>query len=260
MTITSAQNQAVKMLKTLKTKKGRLQQGTFLLEGAKPLMEAVASGAAIRRIVATPAAAEQYAALLPVNTPVLFLQPQVFDTVCDTVNAQGIAAEVELFKTSMANAMGKRFLLMLDTIADPGNMGTIIRTADAVGVDCILYNEGCVDIYSPKVVRSTMGSIFHVPCVACDKAFTVIEPLKAAGTVFLAAHLQGKNYFAAQTPQGSICLMIGSEAHGLQPEVAQKADYWVKIPMAGKAESLNAAVAAGILLYDIYQKRSGGAV
>ena len=135
-------------------------------------------------------------------------------------------------------------------------MGTIIRTADAGGFNAVIATKGCVDFYNPKVLRSTMGSIFHIPVVCCDKLSSIVNHLKSKGIKIYASHLQGiENYYNMNIAYNS-AFIIGNEANGISKENTLLADVLVKIPMLGKAESLNASVAAGILIYETVRQRS----
>ena len=154
------------------------------------------------------------------------------------------------------NIEEKQIFVILDGLNDPGNMGTIIRTAEGAGVSMILTNKECVDIYNPKVTRATMGSLFRVPVKNCQNLVETIKYLKSKGIVMYGAHLNGKEYFADDALNESVCIFIGNEARGLSEEISNEADKLIRIPMMGKLESLNASVAAGILMYEARRKIS----
>ena len=135
-------------------------------------------------------------------------------------------------------------------------MGTIIRTAEGAGVKLVIMDSKCVDIYNPKVVRSTMGSIFRVPFIIADNLKEVIEIMKKKGIEAYAAHLNGDEYYEESTFSNSSIIMIGNEAKGLSDEISGMADKLIKIPMDGELESLNASVAAAILMYEARKKRN----
>jgi len=171
----------------------------------------------------------------------------------DTVTPQGVIAIVRMranLKVSDYDFVGNKNILVLDRVRDPGNMGTIIRTAEGAGVDLILMHKECVDIYSPKVTRSTMGSLFRVNICISDDLPKDINFMRSKGIKTYAAHLNGAYYDENEAFSESSAIMIGNEANGLSDEVSKCADKLIKIPMCGKLESLNAAVAAGVLMYE----------
>ena len=145
--------------------------------------------------------------------------------------------------------------LLLDGIQDPGNLGTVIRTADACGADAVFLSKGSVDLYNPKVLRATMGSLFHVPVFQNIDLHALSEKMQAKQIPLYAAHLKGDRYPYALPLQDACAFLIGNEARGLSEDAAALCDAWVKIPMPGQAESLNASVAAGVLLYEVVRQR-----
>lgn len=183
------------------------------------------------------------------------VENEVFKRICDTITPQGILAVVkkkELLIKDMLEAQSQngKLFLMLEDIQDPGNLGTIIRTAEGAGVSGIIMSDKTVDIYNPKVVRSTMGSIFRVPFIYADNLVDMADTLIDSGIKLYAAHLMGsRNYFEMDFSEPS-AFMIGNEGNGLSSALTEKADELVKIPMFGKIESLNAASAATILMYE----------
>ena len=138
---------------------------------------------------------------------------------------------------------------------DPGNLGTVIRTADACGADAVFLSKGSVDLYNPKVLRATMGSLFHVPVFQNIDLHALSEKMQAKQIPLYAAHLKGDRYPYALPLQDACAFLIGNEARGLSEDAAALCDAWVKIPMPGQAESLNASVAAGVLLYEVVRQR-----
>ena len=145
-------------------------------------------------------------------------------------------------------------ILFLDGLQDPGNMGTIIRTADAFNIDGIILGQGSVDPYNLKVVRATMGSIFRVPLYICDNSLETIMGLKTRGFNLLATSLEGSLIYDSDF-KGKIISVIGNEANGVSPDILKEADKCIKIPMPGNAESLNAGVAASIIMYEAMRSR-----
>ena len=143
----------------------------------------------------------------------------------------------------------KSCIVVLDRLQDPGNMGTIVRTGEAAGISGIIMSKDSADIYNPKVIRSTMGSIFRVPLAIVDDLATAVDTLKDNGITTYAAHLKGELYNSGSLTK-DCALLIGNEARGLSEEISAKADKLIKIPMHGKVESLNAAIATAILMYE----------
>lgn len=185
----------------------------------------------------------------------------VFRQISDTVTPQGILAIVQMPEYSRkqvvaGNAGGiydTAKLLVLEDIQDPGNMGTILRTAEGAGMSGIVLTKGCVDLFNPKVVRSTMGALFRVPFYICEDLVQEIEMLKQQGFSFYAAHLQGEMDYSQPSYEGKLGILIGNEANGLRDAVAELADVKVKIPMEGELESLNAAVSAALFVYEVHR-------
>lgn len=187
------------------------------------------------------------------RAPKIFQVPrELMEHMSDTKNSQGILAVVRQKKYT---ELPGDFFLILDTLQDPGNMGTIFRTAEAAGVDGILMNRDCVDVYSPKVVRATMGAMFRMPFMVSDDLPAEIQRMKSEGVQVYAAHLRGtKNHWDFDYRQPT-AFMIGNEGNGLQDAIADLADTYLRIPMMGHTESLNAGVAASVLMYEALRQR-----
>ena len=187
------------------------------------------------------------------------LSDAVFAHVSATKTPQGILAVVRRRTYEMADVLGPdpahAHVLVLDDLQDPGNLGTIFRTAEAAGVTGLILSSGCVDIYNPKTVRSTMGAVLRMPFLQVeDVAGTIIE-LKKAGIRTYAAHLGGDRIYVEADYSSGCAFLIGNEGNGLRPEVAECADQRIIIPMQGQAESLNAAVAASVLMFEVSRQR-----
>ena len=145
--------------------------------------------------------------------------------------------------------------MVLENLQDPGNLGTILRTGEGAGVTGILMSSGCVDLYNPKVIRSTMGSIYRMPFCYTDDLKQSLAELKAAGVTLYAAHLRGTGTYDGQSYRTPTGFLIGNESRGLTGETAELADVYIKIPMCGQVESLNAAVASAVLMYEANRQR-----
>ena len=189
---------------------------------------------------------EAYAALLNRCETVL-LPAHVLAAVCDTKTPQGIAAVVRVHHTAR---LGKR-LVALDGVQDPGNVGTILRTADAAGFDGVLLSEQCADVFSPKVLRATMGSVFRMPMLLTAALPQELTRLAGEGYSILSSQLDGTPFYERQGVAEWFVLVIGNEGNGVSPAVQATATHRLRLPMRGGAESLNAAVAAGIMMYEL---------
>ncbi|MBQ7584428.1 MAG: RNA methyltransferase [Lachnospiraceae bacterium] len=179
-----------------------------------------------------------------------------FVKLADTKHPQGVLAVVRQRKYEIRDIAGGELYIILDTIQDPGNLGTIIRTAEAAGAAAVIMNKGCADIYSPKVVRSTMGSIFRIPFIYAEDLSEPIREIKKAEVTVYAADVSGVS-ISEEKPEKRRAFIIGNEGNGISEEVLKLADRIVSIPMAGKVESLNAAVSAAILMFNFIQGGKG---
>ncbi len=262
--ITSANNNMVKEVKSLKQKKNREEKGRFFIEGLRFVSEALEESWQIETIILSDSFClnESNKQLISLISDRKFncytVTDKIFGELSETSTPQGILAvmQTKMFEISDIIKAGS-FMVILDSIQDPGNLGTIIRTADAAGAGGILMSKGCVELFNPKVLRSTMGSVFHLPIVVdCDLSES-IQTLKEYGIKAYAAHLSGElSYFECNLRE-NCAIIVGNEANGISDDVANIADVLVKIPMPGKAESLNASVAAGILMYEAVRQRIG---
>ncbi|MFD1067449.1 TrmH family RNA methyltransferase [Oceanobacillus locisalsi] len=240
--ITSAKNEKIKALKKLHQRKYRKQTNTFLIEGDHLIEEALVSDwLTLEIIVSEEGTVPEIAKHLPVTE----VTRQVFKELSFTASPQGVMAVVEI-KTE--EAIDGEFIVLLDAVQDPGNTGTIIRTADAAGADGVILGSGCVDLYNDKVIRSTQGSIFHLPVLHADLDEEADRLKKAGYTVWATALEKAENYKNLTVPQKT-AVILGNEGAGVKDSLLEKADERVTIPIFGKAESLNVSIAAGILLY-----------
>lgn len=190
---------------------------------------------------------------------------QVFGSISGTISPQGILSVVKMQETSLEKILcaeraehDRQLLLLLEDIQDPGNLGTIMRTAEAAGVTGVILSKGTVDIYNPKVVRSTMGTIFRLPFVYVEDLLMTAGRIQEQGIALVASHLEGTSWYDEVDYQKDIAVCIGNEGRGLSQELSGMADIRVKIPMHGQVESLNAAVAASILVYEADRQRHSG--
>ena len=181
----------------------------------------------------------------------------VFSAISDTKTPQGILCLVRMPEYVLADLLKSDcpHLLLLESIQDPGNLGTMLRTGEGAGVDGIIMNRSTVDLFNPKVIRATMGSLYRVPFVLVDDLAEVAGALKRHGITLYAAHLKGTETYDTPDYTKGTAFLIGNEGNGLSDETAALADKYIRIPMEGKVESLNAAIAATLLMYEVHRQR-----
>ncbi len=257
--ISSTNNPQIKNLALLQRKaKARREQGLFVVEGIKMLKEAKESGLLVKVYMSESFYQEKAKdEKLLLSQEYEIVTNAVLKQVSDTMTPQGIVGTIKIPEYSLDRILEDKspFLLLLEDIRDPGNLGTIIRTAEGAGVTGIIMNGSCADILQPKVVRATMGSIYRVPYYESCDFIDILSKLKSRGFSLFAAHLSGLSYDTRGSFIGKCGLLIGNEAAGLSDEATAMADKLIKIPMEGKVESLNAAVAAAILMYEAARQR-----
>lgn len=250
--IESKDNKLYKTIKKLKEKKYRIKEGKFILEGFRIIEEAVKAKIDIEYIIITE---DNLSNLKEAEylrdrseDKIILISENLFISLSSTENPQGILA-IAKFKNIEENLNGD-FYVVCDKVQDPGNLGTIIRTAHAAGVDGIILTKGTVDIYNEKTIRSTMGSIFYIPIYYDDSEFTIIKKLKDKGVALVTTSLQESKNFFNENLKGKVMLAVGNEGNGISGELFNLADKKVKIPMPGGAESLNVAIASAIILFE----------
>ena len=248
--ITSAKNPMLRDMKALSQRKAREAQGRFLVEGEVMIREALKCGLRIREVAAVEARQEFASELESAGAHTALVPDRLLASVCDTKTPQGVCATFDVPEPLPLGEAPAR-IVALDGVQDPGNVGTIWRTADAAGFGAVLLGGGCADPLSPKVQRAAMGSGFRVPFIQAEDLPSALEDLKARGFTVLASDLHGASFYAHPYPGEKYVLVIGSEAHGISQATRLAADMLVKLPMRGGAESLNAAVAAGIMMYEL---------
>ncbi|STO13311.1 Putative TrmH family tRNA/rRNA methyltransferase [[Flavobacterium] thermophilum] len=247
--IESPKNARVKQWKKLLTKKGRDETGLFLLEGFHLVEEAVKSRAPLVELMV-----DERTAIPPgwdVSVPVVIVTEAVMKAISSTETPQGIAA---VCRQLPAELEGVKTALLIDAVQDPGNLGTMIRTADAAGIDAVILGEGCADVYNPKVVRATQGSLFHLPVVKGDLAQWIAR-FKEQGIPVYGTALENAVDYRTVPQSSSFALLVGNEGSGVRREWLEMTTETIYIPIYGRAESLNVAVAAGILLYSLQAVR-----
>ena len=250
-TITSMQNPQALFWRGLKTRVARQEAGLFWVEGVKMVSEALALPGRMKALLVDMERQDAFHDMIErASCPVYAVSPHILGAVCDTKTPQGVAALVTLPEDVPLQHLGP-LLVALDGVQDPGNVGTILRTADAAGFSGALLSEACADLYSPKCLRATMGSIFRLPALCPPDLPDALAQLKVAGYSIISGELNGAPFYERAGLGSRLCLVIGSEGSGVSPEVSDLATHRLTLPMRGGAESLNAAVAAGIMMYDL---------
>ncbi len=249
--ITSTGNTKMRRIVNLERKaKLRYSEGVFIVEGLKMFLEAP------KGLIEEVYVSEGFMAK---NSPELFknicyemVSDEVFQKISDTQTPQGILCVMKMPSYSMKTLLEKKhkLFLLLEDLQDPGNLGTIFRSGEGAGVDGVIMTKNTVDIFNPKVIRSTMGSIYRVPFIITNDILKAMADLQANGVTVYAAHLKESMDYDLQDYTKPTAFLIGNEAAGLKQETADRADCYIKIPMKGQVESLNAAVASSVLLFE----------
>lgn len=254
--ISSSQNEKYKHFKALKLKKERSLTGQYTVEGIKSVHDALLANAEIIALLVSEEFYQKTEFEYPQNIDLFIISDKLFPALSSTETPSGIIAVINIKNNSSFDFDLNKPYIYCDNIRDPGNLGTIIRTADASGFGGVILSPDCVDIYNPKTVRSSMGSFFHIPIIE-NKSYQELSELKKQGFLLFEGLLDDEtiDYTKADMTKPLI-LVIGNEANGISPEVTNIADVKVKIPIDGKAESLNAAVAAAILMYECRRQRN----
>ena len=250
LTITSRDNERIKhAVRLLGSAKARREEGLFIIEGARLCMDALQSGADIREVYVTEAAAKRYEdevqALFAAGKECFFLSPSAAARLADTKQPQGIFCVcAALDKQARLYTIKKECkILALEEMQDPSNLGAVLRSAEAFGMTGVLLSEGCCDLYNPKVLRASMGAVFRLPFVRTpDLEGALLELMKNGVQTQAITKLDLK---------GPAAVVIGNEGNGLRPQTAALCDKRVTVPMKGRAESLNASVASAILMWEM---------
>ena len=248
-TISSKENKIFRLCEQLTHKKYRDRLGLYLIEGENLLEEAVKNGAGIQTVLVR---TDYGGGLFGMEDKVFCLTEKLFEQLSQTENSQGIMAIVEktvLSRDRFIDKDGGNFVV-LDRLQDPGNIGTILRTADAAGYRLAIVMKGTADVFSPKAVRAATGSLFRMPVVFMDSVDELMEFTRAAGKKLVATCFDTDRYYYDENLRENIALIIGNEGSGISRELIECSDMKIKIPMHGSIESLNASVAAGILMYE----------
>ena len=255
--ITSAGNPKLRLIRELLDRsRTRRQEGAFMIEGIRSFEEAP------RNQIIEVFVSESFRKRHPeIDGEVI--KEEIFQKLSDVKTPQGIMAAVKIRRYALEDILrpgmkGSRLYLVLEGIQDPGNVGTMIRTAEGAGAAGIIMDRSTADAYAPKVVRSTMGSIFRVPFIYVDDLSPVVGRLKQCGVYVYAADMNGEEEFGQAEYNEKTAFLIGNEGNGLSPELERKADKRVSIPMMGRVKSLNAAVSSALFLYDYRRQWRNG--
>lgn len=243
--IESIQNQRVKHWKKLLTKKEREKSQQFMVEGFHLVEEAMMAGVVEDIILGEGVEPPTFRNTTRINF--YKVTKEIIKEISETEATQGIFAVCKMQEQSM-DLKSMQSLLLIDGIQDPGNLGTIVRTADAAGIRAIILGDGTTDLYNPKTIRATQGSLFHLPIVRANLA-GILPDLKKAGVTVLGTALQNAKIFTDIEKPSKVALIVGNEGQGVSKELLSMTDQNVYIPIYGKAESLNVGIAAGILMY-----------
>lgn len=259
--ITSKDNEFIKHIKKLKDKKYRDIHQEFIIEGIKIIGEAIEENAKIKQIIICDDCEKTESIPKEMMYEIakyecIYVTTKVFESITGVSNPQGILAIIQ--KESCEDTQidyTQDIMVALDDIQDPGNLGTILRTVDSIGLNQILVSKGTADCYNPKVVRSTMGAIFRVKVIECDDLLKTLKEVKKHKFKVMVSSLQTENSIYDVDYHKKV-IVIGNEANGVSNAIQDIADEKIKIPMIGKTESLNASVATGIILYEYVRQKN----
>ena len=257
--ITSKDNKIFRHALSLKTKKYRDKNGEYLIEGPNLLKEALKEETDVEAVFVRPEMTDEEAGIIEegpeLDRKTFILSNRLFDELKDTETSQGIVTVVRKRQDSSPKGRPGGNYVVLDRLQDPGNIGTILRTADAAGFDLAVFMKGTADPFSPKVVISATGSLFRLPMVFVEDAEELAELVHSAGKRLIATAMDAEKAYYDCDLEKDAAIIIGNEGNGISPELMMRADEKIMIPMAGNTESLNAAVAAGILMYERIRRR-----
>lgn len=277
--ISSTVNKQVKFVNALvKKAKTRKEEDLFVAEGLRMCAEIPKERIRTLYVSESFQKHPDYNAMTQGVRQVELVTDEVFGALSDTRTPQGVLALVKQYHYTLEDVVGAsggtpapgpvlapgktpennsmpKLLMILETLQDPGNLGTILRAGEGAGVTGIIMDSHTADIYSPKVIRSTMGSVLRVPFTYVDSLADTLPQLKRRGIRLFAAHLEGTHNYEEEDYTGNTGFLIGNEANGLKEETARMADAFIRIPMAGRVESLNAAVAASVLMFEAARQR-----
>lgn len=258
MLITSKDNETIKHIRKLKEKKYRDEYGEYIVEGIKLINEAIEEKQNVKTIIVcdncNKEALNQNSMYEVAKLDCIYVDEKVFNTITEVKNPQGILAVVEKQNKEKQINFNEDIIVVLDDIQDPGNLGTILRTVDSVGLSQIIVSKKSGDVYNSKVVRSTMGAIFRVNVIESENLKDTIKEIKKHKFNVISTSLDADKSLYDINLNKTV-IVIGNEANGVSKEIQELSDIKIKIPMLGKTESLNASVATGIVLYEYVRQK-----
>lgn len=257
--ISSKDNELIKHIKKLKDKKHRDESNEYIIEGVKLIEEAVKENARIKKIIVCEDTTRTYEIPTHIMYEIakyecVYVTDKIFASITQVTNPQGIMAIIEKGDTDAQIDYTQDIIVALDDVQDPGNLGTILRTVDSIGLNQIIVSKGTADAFNSKVVRSTMGAIFRVKIIEVENLPQAIKEMRRHHFKLMVTSLQTDNSIYDIKFNKKI-IVIGNESNGVSKEVQEMADEKAKIPMLGKAESLNASVAAGVVMYEYVRQK-----
>lgn len=257
--ISSKDNEQIKYIKKLKDKKFRDETNEYIVEGIKLVREAIEEAVNIKTIVVCEdceytESFEQSLLYEIAKYNCIYVTENILKTMSDVNAPQGIMAIIGRNNKEKDIDYNQDIIVALDDIQDPGNLGTILRTVDSIGLNQILVSKGTADCYNPKVVRSTMGAIFRIKIIECEDLEQTLKETQKNNFKLVVSSLQTNNSLYDINFDKKV-IIIGNEANGVEPQIQEMADEKIKIPMLGKTESLNASVATGIILYEYVRQK-----
>ena len=257
--ISSKDNELVKHIKKLKDKKYRDESNEYIIEGVKLIEEAVKENVKIKKIIVCEDTTRTYE--IPTNVMLeiakyecIYVTDKIFTSITQVTNPQGIMAIIEKNTENTEIDYSQDIIVVLDDVQDPGNLGTILRTVDSIGLNQIIVSKDTADAFNPKVVRSTMGAIFRIKIIEVEDLKQMIKEMKKHHYKLMVTSLQTEDSIYDIDFNKKI-IVIGNESNGVSQEIQDMADEKAKIPMLGKTESLNASVAAGIVMYEYVRQK-----
>ena len=258
--ITSKENEIIKHIRKLKDKKHRDLSNEYIIEGIKLIKEALQEKVQIKQIIICEECEKVEAIPKDIMFEIakhecIYVTEKIFKYISEVQTPQGVIAVIEK-NSNNENYIDytQDVIVALDAIQDPGNLGSILRTVDSIGLNQILLSKNTADVYNPKVVRSTMGAIFRIKIIECENLEKILKEIKKNKYKIVVSSLQTKETMY-DIKYNKKVIVIGNEANGVKQEIQEMADERIKIPMLGKTESLNASVATGIILYEYVRQK-----
>ena len=257
--ISSKDNELIKHIKKLKDKKHRDESNEYIIEGVKLIEEAVKENAKIKKIIICEDTTRTYEIPTHIMYEIakyecVYVTDKIFASITQVTKPQGIMAIIEKGDADVQIDYAQDIIVALDDVQDPGNLGTILRTVDSIGLNQIIVSKGTADAFNSKVVRSTMGAIFRVKIIECENLEQTLKEIKKHKFKIVVSSLQTDNS-VYDIKYNKKVIVIGNEANGVEKSIQEISDEKIKIPMLGKTESLNASVATGIILYEYVRQK-----